>query len=553
MEIGKIVKFKYPKNKNKENKGIIIAKLSNDSFLLSKIVEEENFKNFDENYNKFVEFFSNTDTELLSINSNFYVDLHDLNVFSCDEVEFIDYMNKDSLDYLLRKYVHFSSYQHFNVFNNDLLSNKNESNSQYIPASGKVLNENDLFNMIDASMDMWLTSGRFDSKFCEKFGEYLCRNYICTVNSGSSANLLALSALKSYELGDYRLVDGDEVISLAAAFPTTVSPIIQNNLVPVFIDAEIGTYNINIKNIEKSISDKTKCIFIAHTLGNPFNLDKIMELANKYNLWVIEDNCDALGSKYNNKLTGTFGHISTFSFYPAHHITMGEGGAISTDNHDLYKILLSLRDWGRDCYCNPGKDNTCNMRFSRKFGSLPLGYDHKYVYSHFGYNLKITDWQAAIGLSQLDKLDYFTKKRKNNFKKLFDGLKKFENYLILPQSYENTNPSWFGFPITVKDNAGFKELDLVKFLEENSVGTRQLFAGNILRQPLFIDNHIKIRIEDGPLINSHEIKEDDLKVIKNTEKIANDTFWIGVWPHIGDNEIRRIIVGFEKFIHSINL
>jgi CDP-6-deoxy-D-xylo-4-hexulose-3-dehydrase len=356
---------------------------------------------------------------------------------------------------------------------------------------------------------------------------------------------LAVSALKSSKL-NRRVYDGDEIITVAACFPTTVAPIIQNNLVPVFVDVELSTYNIDINQIEEAITDKTKGIFIAHTLGNPFNLEKITEIAEKYNLWLIEDNCDSLSSKYNDKLTGTYGHISTYSFYPAHHITMGEGGAISTDDNTLYSILLSLRDWGRDCYCKPGHDNTCGMRFNRKFGTLPFGYDHKYIYSHFGYDLKITDWQAAIGLAQLEKLDKFTQKRKKNFKLLINGLKKFSRYLILPTHEENADPSWFGFILTLKENNKYDLIDLLRFLEENKIGTRQLFAGNILRQPLFADSHYKIKIGKNEFY-CDELKEKDMVSLKNTEIISKNTFWIGLWPKIGDEEINRIISTFEKF------
>lgn len=402
----------------------------------------------------------------------------------------------------------------------------------YIPASGKVVDENDLGNLIDASLDMWLTSGRYGDQFEKEFPMFLGSKYCSLVNSGSSANLVAVTALTSYKLGEKRLKKGDEVITVAAGFPTTVAPIVQNGLVPVFVDIEIGTYNINVEELESAISDKTKAIVIAHTLGNPFNLSKVMELAEKYNLWVIEDNCDALGAKYQGKFTGTFGHISTYSFYPAHHITMGEGGAVVTSDPKLHNIILSIRDWGRDCVCPPGKDNICSRRFSQQHGQLPLGYDHKYVYSHFGFNLKVTDMQAAIGISQLKKLTVFIQKRKENFDKLFEGLKKFDKFLILPKAEVNSEPSWFGFPITLRKSENFDRRKIVEFLELKRIGTRLLFSGNILKQPLFTENEIKYRVS-GDLIN--------------TDIVMNNTFWIGVWPGIDENQIEYIVEVFNEF------
>jgi CDP-6-deoxy-D-xylo-4-hexulose-3-dehydrase len=402
----------------------------------------------------------------------------------------------------------------------------------YIPPSGKVLDEDDLINLIDASLDMWLTSGRYAKEFEKQFAEFLGIRYCSLVNSGSSANLIAISALTSYKLGDRRLKPGDEVITVAAGFPTTIAPIIQNRLVPVFIDVELGTYDYDANQIEKAISDKTKAIFMAHTLGNPFILDKVMELAKRYNLWVIEDNCDALGAKYRGKYTGTYGHIATFSFYPAHHITMGEGGAVVTDDPELHKIILSFRDWGRDCWCQPGKDNTCGRRFSQQHGELPFGYDHKYVYSHLGYNLKVTDIQAAIGLSQLKKLPKFIEKRQENFRILYEGLKDLENYFILPKATENSEASWFGFILTIKENAPFNRNELINYLEKNKIGTRLLFAGNILRQPAFTNNDIEYKIIDN---------------LKNTDIIMERTFWIGVWPGIDEKMAQYIIDVIKKF------
>ncbi len=405
----------------------------------------------------------------------------------------------------------------------------------YIPASGKVVDEEDLCNLIDASLDMWLTSGRYGEEFEKEFPKFFGAKYCSLVNSGSSANLIAMTALTSHKLGEKRLKQGDEVITVAAGFPTTVAPIIQNGLIPVFVDIDLGTYNINIDELEKAITKKTRAIMIAHTLGNPFNLDKIMEIVKKYNLWLIEDSCDALGSTYNGKHIGTFGHIATFSFYPAHHITMGEGGAVVTNDPKLHSIICSIRDWGRDCCCPPGRDNICNKRFSQKHGDLPFGYDHKYVYSHLGYNLKVTDMQAAVGVSQLKKLPMFIEKRKENFRKLYEGLKVLEDYIILPSATANSDPSWFGFIITLKDSNSISRNDLVKYLEKNHIGTRLLFTGNIIKQPFFTENNFKYRV---------------IGDLKNTNKVMEDTFWIGVWPGISDAAIEYIIEKFKSFFKN---
>ncbi|WP_273321813.1 lipopolysaccharide biosynthesis protein RfbH [Vallitalea guaymasensis] len=402
----------------------------------------------------------------------------------------------------------------------------------YIPASGKVVDECDLTNLIDASLDMWLTSGRYGDKFEKELSKFLGVKYTSLVNSGSSANLLAVSALTSHKLGKRRIKKGDEVITVAAGFPTTVAPIIQNGLIPVFVDVELRTYNIKVDDLEKALSEKTRAIIVAHTLGNPFELNKIIEFAKKHDLWIIEDNCDALGSKYDGKYTGTFGHISTYSFYPAHHITMGEGGAVVTNDVQLHNIIRSIRDWGRDCICPPGKDNCCGHRFTQQHGELPMGYDHKYVYSHFGYNLKVTDMQAAIGVSQLKKLPEFIEKRKNNFYKLYEGLRDLNGFLILPEPTKNTEPSWFGFPITIKENNKYTRNSLIQFLEEKKVGTRLLFAGNILKQPLFTENKVEYRVATE---------------LKNTDMIMKNTFWIGVWPGIEDKQIQYIIKNFKQY------
>ena len=402
----------------------------------------------------------------------------------------------------------------------------------YIPASGKVVDSSDLANIIDASLDMWLTAGRYADKFEKEFSKFIGLKYCALVNSGSSANLVAMTALTSHKLGNRKLKKGDEVITVAAGFPTTVAPIIQNGLVPVFIDINLENYDFDEQAIEMAISEKTKAIFMAHTLGNPFNLDKVMEIAKKYNLWVIEDNCDSLGAKYDGKYTGTFGHISTYSFYPAHHITMGEGGAVATNDPLLFSIIKSIRDWGRDCICPPGKDNICKHRFTQKHGDLPQGYDHKYVYSHLGYNLKVSDMQASIGLSQLNKLPEFIEKRKDNYRKIYNGLKDLEEYLILPKATEKSEPSWFGFTITIKENNKYDRNTLIEYLEKNKIGTRLLFAGNLIRQPAFTENDYKYRV---------------VGELKNTDIVTNRTFWIGLWPGITNECIDYIVGKFKEF------
>lgn len=418
----------------------------------------------------------------------------------------------------------------------------------YIPASGKVLDEKELCNMIDASLDMWLTTGRFNDEFEKKLSKFLHVKYALSTNSGSSANLLALSALTSYKLGKKQIKQGDEVITVASGFPTTVNPIIQLGLIPVFVDCEIGTYNIDTNKIEQAISSKTKAIFIAHTLGNSFDLDKILKICQKYNLWLVEDSCDALGATFQNQNVGTVGHIGTFSFYPAHHITMGEGGAVVTNDPLLYKIIMSFRDWGRDCWCQTGKDDTCKKRFGMQLGNLPFGYDHKYTYSHIGYNLKITDWQASIAVAQLDKLPKFLEKRAENAKYLLDKLNDLKDYLILPSIKDDISPSWFGFLISVKPNDKFNKQQLVEFLEKNGVGTRQLFAGNILRQPMMVNNEIHLRISNSNILTSNNLTEENYAMLPNTDFIMNNTFWVGVFPALGKKELDKTSSLIHNFV-----
>jgi len=404
----------------------------------------------------------------------------------------------------------------------------------YIHYAERVYNAEEMKALIDSSLDFWLTAGRFAKQFEKEFAKFLGVKHCILTNSGSSANLLAISALTSPKLGKRRLKPGDEVITTACAFPTTINPIIQNNLIPVFIDVDIETYNIQVDKIEEALSEKTKVIFLAHTLGNPFDLDKVISIAQKYNLWVIEDNCDALGSKYKEKYTGAFGHIATFSFYPAHHITMGEGGALVTNDTQLKHIILSFRDWGRDCWCEPGCDNTCGKRFGWQLGTLPYGYDHKYIYSHLGYNLKVTDMQAAVGVAQLKKLPSFIEARKRNWRYFYEKLKKYEDYFILPRATDKSDPSWFGFPLTVKENAPFSRNELVNYLEENKIATRLLFSGNIIRHPSF--ENVKYRVYGS---------------LSNTDRIMNNTFWIGVYPGLTTEMIEYIMNIFEEFIKRI--
>jgi len=389
-----------------------------------------------------------------------------------------------------------------------------------VPVSGKVIGSLELKNMVEASLDGWLTTGRFNEQFEKKLANFLGIKCLLTVNSGSSANLIAFSTLTSPKLKERAIQKGDEIISVAAGFPTTVNPIIQFGAIPVFIDVKIPTYNIDESLVEEAITNKTKAIMLAHTLGNPFNVKKIKEICEKYNLWLIEDSCDALGSKFDNQNVGTFGDLATLSFYPAHHITMGEGGAVFTNSKKLERIAESFRDWGRDCYCEPGKDNTCNKRFGWQLGDLPFGYDHKYTYSHLGYNMKITDMQAACGLAQLDRLEGFIKKRKENFNYLYKNLKELEEFLILPEAEKNSDPSWFGFPLSLRKNNKFSRNDLIKYLNDNKIGIRLLFSGNLIKQPYMKDINFKVQGE-----------------LKNTDFVMENTFWIGLYPGLSQRHL----------------
>ena len=409
-----------------------------------------------------------------------------------------------------------------------------EAGVNAVPPSGKVIGAKELQNMVEASLDGWLTTGRFNDAFEKRLAEFLGVKRVLTTNSGSSANLLAFFALTSDKLGERAIQPGDEVISVAAGFPTTVNPILQYGAVPVFVDIHIPTYNIDTSLVEAAISRKTKAIMLAHTLGNPYNLAETTRITKKYNLWLIEDCCDALGSTFEGRLVGTFGDIGTLSFYPAHHITMGEGGAVFTNNSSLKRIVESFRDWGRDCYCDPGKDNTCGKRFCWKLGDLPEGYDHKYTYSHLGYNLKISDMQAACALAQMDRVEEFIAARKQNFAYLKVGLKNCEEFLLLPEATPNSDPSWFGFPITIKPNADIKRVDLLQYLDQNKIGTRLLFAGNLTRQPYMKGRNFRIAGE-----------------LTNTDIVMNDTFWIGVYPGLSKEMLDFVIAKLEAFF-SVN-
>ena len=400
-----------------------------------------------------------------------------------------------------------------------------------IPPSGKSIGFQEVGNMVEASLDAWLTAGRFNDLFEKKLAEFIGINHLMTVNSGSSANLVAFSTLTSSKLGERAIKKGDEVIGVAAGFPTTVNPIVQFGAIPVFVDIDPITHNIDVSKIEAAISPKTKAIMLAHSLGNPFNVDVVTAICKKHNLWLIEDCCDALGTTYKGRMVGTFGDIGTLSFYPAHHITMGEGGAVFTNNPQLRKIAESFRDWGRDCYCPTGKDNTCGKRFGWKLGDLPFGYDHKYTYSHLGYNLKITDMQAACALAQLEKVDTFVQARKNNFKFLKERLKSCEEFLQLPEATEGSDPSWFGFPITLKENCPVSRVDLTTYLDQQKVGTRLLFAGNLIRQPYMTD--VQYRVSGD---------------LKNTDNVMNKTFWIGVQPALTRERLEYAASQIETFL-----
>ncbi len=416
----------------------------------------------------------------------------------------------------------------------------------YINYGGRVYNEEEMINIVDSALDFWLTSGKYCSEFEKRLARFLKIKYCTLTNSGSSANLLAFMALTSHKLGERRIKPGDEVITVAASFPTTVTPVIQYGAIPVFVDVQLPSYNIDCSLLEKAVSGKTKAVMLAHTLGNPFNIKKVKKFCGKYGLWLIEDNCDALGSRYFYKkkwiYTGTIGDIGTSSFYPPHHMTMGEGGAVYTNDSLLKRIIDSLRDWGRDCWCQSGKDNTCGRRFTGKFGQLPLGYDHKYVYSHFGYNLRATEMQAAVGVAQLGKLPHFVKARKKNWRFLREKLEEYSKYFILPEPERNSDPSWFGFLLTVKEKAGFSRNDIVKYLEANKIQTRMLFAGNLIKHPCF--NEMRKTGKKFKVVGKG-------RKLPITDSITNNTFWIGVYPGMTKEMLDYIINSFELFFQKL--
>lgn len=398
-----------------------------------------------------------------------------------------------------------------------------------VPVSGRVFDASDVQSLVDSSLDFWLTTGRFARQFEKSFARYFGIREAILVNSGSSADLLAVTALTSPKLGDRQLKPGDEVITVAAGFPTTVNPIVQNGLVPVFVDVHVPTYNVDVSRLEEAYSDRTRAIIIAHALGNPFDLSAVTEFARRHHLWLIEDCCDAVGSKYAGQSVGAFGDLATVSFYPAHHITMGEGGCVLTNKPMLRTIVESFRDWGRDCWCEPGKENTCGKRFDWQLGELPCGYDHKYTYSHIGYNLKLTDMQAAVGVSQLQKLPQFIEARRANFRALHDGLRDLEDLFILPQATPNSEPSWFGFPLAVRPGAPFVRNAVIDHLERNKIATRLLFAGNLVRQPAY--RNVKYRVAGS---------------LENTDFVMNNVFWIGLYPGVSASMIEYVLETFHK-------
>ena len=442
-------------------------------------------------------------------------------------------LNENGIKKLLKAILLNQTKNYYNIVHKPQQEKRFVDGKSRVNYAGRVFDETEMQYLVDSSLDFWLTYGDYSKKFEKQLSKFLNVRWTFLVNSGSSANLLAFYTLTSPLLKERQVKRGDEIITVAAGFPTTITPIVQYGAIPVFVDMELACFNIDITQLELALSPKTKAVMIAHTLGNPFNIKAVKEFCDKHNLWLIEDNCDALGSMYDGRPTGTWGDIGTSSFYPPHHMTMGEGGATYTDNPLLQKIMLSMRDWGRDCWCESGVDNTCNSRFSKKFGSLPEGYDHKYVYSHFGFNLKVSDMQAAVGVAQLEKFPTFVKKRKENFKKLYDGLKDLEEFTLV-QTQPLSDPSWFGFMITLKNDTKFSRNDISQFLESNNIQTRNLFAGNILRHPLF----------------DKMIENEDYRVIgklPNTDKIMNDSFWIGLYPGMGDDAINYMIKKIREF------
>jgi CDP-6-deoxy-D-xylo-4-hexulose-3-dehydrase len=468
-----------------------------------------------------------------SIKSASIIRLHKLAVVDRRLCKWVGKVGGKKIDEIIRKLATIPTKAHFKNIHSATASFV--PGQSRIPYAGRVYDEKEMLSLVDSALDFWLTAGRFEREFAQKLTKFLGVAHLITTNSGSSANLLAVAALTSPKLGDRRLKPGDEILTVAAGFPTTVAPIVQHGLVPVFVDIDLGTYNVNVPQLEAAISEKTRAIFLAHTLGVPFDLEQVAALARRHNLWLIEDNCDALGAKWDGQYTGTFGHLGTLSFYPAHHITTGEGGAVLTNDPQLRQLVTSFRDWGRDCWCDPGQDNTCGRRFNQQHGELPFGYDHKYVYSHLGYNLKLTDMQAAVGLAQLDKLPAFIEKRQENWQRLYQGLQEFKEFFILPTIPPQAEASPFGFVLTIRDGAPFDRKEITTFLEERKIQTRTVFAGNIVRQPAFTESDIPYRLAGQ---------------LKNTDKVMTDTFWIGVYPGLSGEMLDFIIERFRELIRG---
>ena len=532
--IGEIVFLKFPYTNYKKSKvrpAVILSESGFNDFIVAYITTEI------DNY-AFSEYSVDLKKEDLDSNDLKYHSLIRIDkIIVADETMFSQVVGKLK-DYKLKEVLKTLAKYNTNTYYQAI--HKPQQNQQFIEGksrvnyAGRVFDDTEMRYLVDSSLDFWLTYGDYSKKFEKKLSEYLNVRWTFLVNSGSSANLLAFFTLTSPLLGDRQVKRGDEVITVAAGFPTTITPIVQYGAVPVFVDMELTNFNIDHSQLEKALSSKTKAVMVAHTLGNPFNIKAVKEFCDKHNLWLVEDNCDALGSAYEGKPTGTWGDIGTSSFYPPHHMTMGEGGATYTDNPLLQKIMLSMRDWGRDCWCESGVDNTCGKRFSMNHGNLPKGYDHKYVYSHFGFNLKVSDMQAAIGVAQLEKFPKFVEIRKANFKKLYDGLSDLKEFSLV-QTQPNSDPSWFGFMITLKDGVPFSRNDISQYLEKNNIQTRNLFAGNILRHPLFDD------MKEG--IDYRKIGE-----LPNTDKIMNDSFWIGLYPGMGDDAIGYMIKTIREFV-----
>lgn len=507
--------------KGTESYGVIASRISNDTFefypltFSAKSIHAEKYS---------------VEIDSQSLMKSAYLDIRSKEIMKVERIVRIGEVERSHLEKITRLEILIKVENYYDLFHADR-EGKFDPDTSSISYGGRVYDEKEMRSLVDSSLDFWLTAGRYNKQFEQEYAQFLGVRYALLTNSGSSANLLAFSALTSPKLKDRQIKPGDEVITVAAGFPTTVTPIVQNGAIPVFIDVDLGTYNILVDRIEAAITSKTKAIMIAHTMGNPFEIDQVIEIASKYNLWVVEDNCDALGSTFKGQLTGTFGHIGTSSFYPPHHMTMGEGGAVYTNNALLKSILESFRDWGRDCWCPSGCDNTCNKRFGWELGSLPFGYDHKYTYSHVGYNLRVTEMQAAIGVEQLKKVPSFTQARRYNFSRLLEGLKDLEEFFILPRATRNSDPSWFGFILTLRDGVKFTKNEVVAYLEAHRIQTRMLFAGNLTRQPAF--QHVNYRVFGD---------------LTNTDKIMNDTFLVGVYPGLTVEKVDYMIETIRRFV-----